>query len=103
WAHGDARRSAVGRLDIYSNMYFFRLLEILQGDHPALLAALGEERFHNLVTDYLQAHPSDNPSVRHVSRHLPEFLAGGSWPEWLVELARLEQARLGCFDAPDSE
>src|SRR6478672_2712199 len=93
WARGDARRSAVGRLDIYAHMYFFRLLEILEGDHPAVAAALGEERFHNLAVDYLQAHPSEEPSVRRVSSHLPEFLAKREG-SWLAELARLEQARL---------
>src|SRR6185369_17084555 len=96
---GDEKRSAVGRLDIYAHMYFFRLLEILQGDHPAVAAALGEERFHNLVTDYLVAHPSEDPSVRHASRHLPDFLS----EPWLSELARLEQARLFCFDAAEAE
>jgi hypothetical protein len=97
WARGDTRRSAVGRLDIYAHMYFFRLLEILEADHPAVAAALGEERFHNLAVDYLQAHPSEAPSVRRMSQHLPAFLDG-----WLAELARLEQARLDCFDAEDT-
>jgi hypothetical protein len=95
---GDARRSSLGRLDVYGNMYFFRLLEILKADHPAVAAALGDDRFHNLATDYLQAHPSTEPSVRHVSQHLPDQLDG-----WLRELALLEQARLDCFDAPDEE
>jgi hypothetical protein len=94
---GDGRRSALGRLDIYANMYFFRLLEILKADHPAVAAALGDERFHNLATDYLQAHPSRDPSVRYVSRHLPSQLDG-----WLKELALLEQARLDVFDAAEA-
>jgi hypothetical protein len=96
WARGDARRSAVGRLDIYAHMYFFRLLDVLKADHPALAAALGEERFHNFAVDYLLAHPSTEGSVRHVTRHVPQMLDG-----WLAELARLEQARLDCFDAED--
>jgi hypothetical protein len=99
--NSDEKRSALGRLDIYAHMYFFRLLEILQADHPALAAALGEDGFHNLATDYLLAHPSDDPSVRHMSRHLPEFLDARS--AWLAELARLEQARLFCFDAAEAE
>lgn len=107
--NGDGRRSAVGRLDVYAHMYFFRLLDVLEADHPALRAALGDDRFHNLATDYLQAHPSQDPSVRHVSRHLPELLAEaeGEWlPGWprqaLVELAAMEQARLDCFDAAEA-
>jgi hypothetical protein len=95
---GDARRSAVGRLDLYANMYFFRLLEALRHEHPALAAALGDDQFHNLVTGYLQAYPSTDPSLRHVGDHLAEFLGG-----WLAELARLERARLDCFDAVEVE
>jgi hypothetical protein len=96
---GDARRSSLGRLDLYANMYFFRLLEILQDQYPLLAEELGGERFHNLVTSYLQAHPPDDPSVRHVGRHLPEFLAEPRQRE----LAELDRARLDCFDAPDCE
>jgi len=91
---GDALR----RLDVYANMYFFRLLEVLEDDYPALRAALGAERFHNLATDYLQRHPSTHPSVRHVGKHLPELL-----DEWQRELAELERARLDCFDEAEAE
>jgi hypothetical protein len=96
---GDAFR----RLDVYANMYFFRLLEVLEDDYPSLRAALGPERFHNLATDYLQAHPSTHPSVRHVGKHLPEMLASRGDDEWLRELAQLERARLDCFDAAEAE
>jgi hypothetical protein len=96
---GDARRSSLGRLDIYANMYFFRLLEILQDQFPSLAEEVGPDRFHNLVTSYLQAHPPDDPSVRHVGRHLPEFVDDPG----LRELAELDRARLDCFDAPDAD
>jgi hypothetical protein len=87
---GDALR----RLDVYANMYFFRLLEVLELDYPSLKAAMGGERFHNLATEYLQRHPSTHPSVRHVGKHLPELLD----EVWLRELAELDRARLDCFD-----
>src|SRR4051812_42087835 len=63
---GDARLDAVQRLDIYANMYFWRLSDILRGDYSALVAAVGDDRFHNLVTDYLLDSPSTHPSVRNV-------------------------------------
>ena len=40
---GDARLDAVQRLDIYANMYFFRLLDILRGDYGAVVAAVGDD------------------------------------------------------------
>ena len=97
---GDARLSAVGRLDIYANMYFFRLLDILRDDFPKLSAALGEAGFHNLATDYLLAHPSRHPSVRNVGEKLAQFLDGRG-PAWHAGLARLERARVEVFDAAD--
>lgn len=103
---GDGRLDAVQRLDIYANMYFWRLLDILRGDYSALVAAVGDDPFHNLVTDYLLACPSTHPSVRNVGARLPEFLATQALAAerpWLVELARLERARIELFDGPDAE
>jgi hypothetical protein len=98
---GDGRRSAVARLDLYANMYFFRLLDALAEDFATLRALLGADRFHNLVTDYLQAYPSEHPSLRQLGARLPAFLDGRA-PPWHAELARLEWARLQVFDAPDA-
>ena len=103
---GDERLDAVQRLDIYANMYFWRLLDILRGDYSALVASLGDDLFHNLVTDYLVACPSAHPSVRNVGARLPDFLAAqplAAERPWLVELARLERARIELFDGPDGE
>jgi hypothetical protein len=103
---GDARLDAVQRLDIYANMYFWRLLDLLRGDYPALVASVGDDRFHNLVTDYLLTCPSAHPSVRNVGERLPAFLAQqaiAAERPWLIELARLERARVELFDGPDAE
>jgi hypothetical protein len=103
---GDGRLDAVQRLDIYANMYFWRLSDILRGDYSALVAAVGDDHFHNLVTDYLIACPSTHPSVRNVGAKLADYLkthALGVERPWLVELARLERARTELFDGPDGE
>ena len=102
---GDGALPAVERLDIYANMYFYRLLDCLAEDYPKVRAALGAAHFHNLVTDYLLRHPSEHPSLRHLGRHLPQFVAShplaGGFP-WLADLARLDWARADLFDAPDA-
>ncbi|HET8948161.1 MAG TPA: DNA-binding domain-containing protein [Candidatus Polarisedimenticolia bacterium] len=103
---GDDRLPAAERLDIYANMYFFRLLDCLREDFPRLATALGEGRFHNLATDYLLAHPSENPSLRYLGRRLPEFLAGHALAResaCLADLARLEWTRADLFDAADAK
>ncbi len=101
---GDERLSAADRLDIYANMYFFRLHDCLREDFACVAAAIGDDRFHNLVTDYLLRHPSEHPSLRYLGRHLPQFVSGhplGTEFPWLADLARLEWARVDAFDAPD--
>jgi hypothetical protein len=100
-----ATMTPADRLDVYANMYFFRLLDCLKEDFPKLLEALGAGRFHNLATDYLLACPSVHPSLRYVGARLPGFLArhglGRECPI-LADLARLEWARADLFDAADA-
>jgi hypothetical protein len=92
------------RVDVYREMYFWRLYEVLREDFPKTHEALGDD-FEALVRGYLARHPSAHPSVRHVGDRLADFLetdaAARSRP-WLVDLARLERARVDAFDAPDA-
>jgi hypothetical protein len=102
----DARLSAVERLDIYADMYFYRIRDCLQEDFAAVHAVIGAAAFHNLITDYLLAHPSMHFSLRYVGRHLPAFVTshrfGTQWP-YLADLALLEWTILEAFDAPDAQ
>lgn len=102
---GDARLSAVDRLDIYANMYFFRILDVLREEYPRTLAMVGEPAFHDLVTDYLLVHRPAHASLREVGAALPTFLAAQATTlgrPWLFELARLERAHVDLFDGPDA-
>jgi len=106
---GDHRLGAVARLDLYANMYFFRILDVLREEFPRLAAALGGDAFHDLITDYLLAARPAHPSLREVGARLPGFLrthasgqAGGGRP-WLAELAALERTHRELFDASDAD
>ena len=102
---GDARLSAVDRLDVYASMYFVRIHDVLREELARTAAVLGGEAFHALVTDYLQACPPAHPSLREAGARLPAFLATHALAAdrpWLAELARLERARLEVFDGPDA-
>src|SRR5579863_113528 len=61
-AHTVIRRSknltSLERIEIYSTMYYLRLVEILEGDFQAVRHAVGEERFTELARDYITEHPS---------------------------------------------
>lgn len=105
WIAGDERLSAAERLDVYANMYFFRLKDALAEDFAKTESVLGEARFHNLVTDYLLAHPSEHWSLRYAGKALAPYLAfhpiAKDFP-WLGDLAAFEYARADVFQAEDA-
>ncbi len=103
---GDARLPAIARLEIYADMYFVRLRDVLADEYPKTAAALGAASFHQLVVDYLDACRPDHPSMREVGARLPAFLAveaTAARRPWLAELARLERARLEMVDSADAK
>lgn len=101
-----SRLTAVERVDIYANMYFYRILDVFRDEYTKVLAVLGDEAFHNVVTDYLLACRPAHPSLREAGARLPAFLGGHAMSNdrlWLAELARLERAHLELYDGPDAE
>jgi hypothetical protein len=103
---GDARLPATARLEIYADMYFARLRDVLRDEYPKTLALLGASTFHDLVVDYHLARPPSHPSLRELGARLPAFLAEhrlAADRPWAAELARLERARLELYDGPDAE
>jgi len=105
FVRASSRMSPVERLDVYADMYFYRLRDCLAEDYPNLAAWIGPARFHNLVTDYLLAHPSQHPSLRELGRALPGFLEAHPLPAPFARapgLARLEWARFDVFDEADA-
>lgn len=95
--HTDAR------LRIYADAYRLRLLDVLGNDFPATKAVLGDDMFASLGRDYLQAHPSRQPSVRHFGHAFADWLATREeFPPALSQLARFEWTQGECFDARDA-
>lgn len=100
----DGALDAAQRVDVYANMYFFRLLDVLRDDYPAVAAVLGDTDFHNLITDYLLRHPPAHFSIRHAGDRLPEFVAThavSAARPYLDSLAQWERALNDAFDAAD--
>ena len=103
---GDARLPAAARLEIYADMYFARLRDVLRDEYPRCAGLLGAAAFHDLVADYLLACPPNHPSLRELGARFPAFLAEhpvAAERPWAAELAWLERARLELFDGPDAE
>lgn len=93
------------RVGVYAEMYFMRLIEVLEEEFPALVHLLGHERAHELFHAYVVAHPSRHYSLNELGRKLEVFLregAGALEPRsFALELARLERAIQDVFDAPE--
>jgi hypothetical protein len=103
---GDTRLDGVGRVTVYADMYFERLLGVLREDFPKLESALGEDPFRELVGAFLAEVPPANYSLRHLGAPLPDFVAARAAladRPWLGDLARLEWARADVFDGPDCQ
>ena len=102
---GDERLSAEARVDIYANMYFYRIRDALKEDFSATLAVLGDDNFHNLVTGYLIEYPPTEPSISHCGRHLADYLRDHPLREgapFIADLAKLERAVVEVFHGPDA-
>jgi hypothetical protein len=102
----EGRLSAVERLDIYANMYFYRLLEAIKQDFPTTLRIVGDVNFHNLLTQYLIDFPPEHPSINEASRHLAAFADHSSVARefpFLPDLIRLERALVEAFLSRDAE
>ena len=52
------RLTSFERLELYNQMYWFRLFDAIRDDCPGLLATLGEEAFGRLAQAYLAKCPS---------------------------------------------
>lgn len=105
---------SIGRLQVYGNAYYARLLECLTVEFPTLRHAAGEEAFGAFCVGYLQRYPSTSYTLNELGARLPQYLAETrppresddpqpDWPDFLIELARLERTYYEVFDGPGEE
>ena len=96
---------ATGHFEIYVNAYRGRLAEALRDNYPVLYRAMGDEAFGQLARAYIAEHPSRFRSIRWFGDNLTAFSEAN--PELLphpalADLARMDWALRGAFDAADS-
>ena len=99
----NSRLTPFERLEIYNRQYWFRVLDALAEDFPALRAVVGSRAFEGLSIEYLTAHPSRSFSLRNLGSKLPEWLGGH--PQWsgrrqllALDVAAIEWAFVEAFD-----
>jgi hypothetical protein len=99
----NALLTSFERLEIYNRQYWFRLIDAVSDDFPALNAMLGAKRFNSLVPAYIRENPSTSWTLRDLSSKLPEWLT--RHPEFTgkrhllaIDIARLEWAYVEAYD-----
>ncbi|HLH54189.1 MAG TPA: DNA-binding domain-containing protein [Verrucomicrobiae bacterium] len=118
--------TAEERLAIYANAYHHRLFECLGEVFPMLKRTLDEDAFNGLALGYLQHYPSRTYTLNELGRHFPDYLEQTrpasdndvskepngetdepasieNWPDFLIDLARLEWGIYEVFDGPGIE
>jgi hypothetical protein len=108
--------SAEQRIGIYANAYHARLLECLRESFPILTRALGEDTFNDFAFEYLQRYPPHSYTLNRLADHFVQFLNETrpdsradkddvpiDWPNFLIDLARLEWNIEEVFDGPGIE
>jgi hypothetical protein len=97
------RLSSFERLQLYNQMYWYRIYEAMRDDCPGLQAAIGEKAFSKLSKAYLTQRPSRSFTLRDLCSRLVVFL--GDNPRLTaprtalaIEIARFEWAQTVAFD-----
>jgi hypothetical protein len=102
----SAMLAPIERLELYHRQYWYRLLDSIAEDFPALRRLLGDGPFWRLLEAYLEARPPVSFTLRHLGAGLADFIAErpGSAPHAIhaEELARLEYALCLAFEAGEA-
>ncbi len=99
--------TSIERLDIYADMYRWRLVDILTEEYPTLSHLLGKNAFSALAEEYIALHPSEHYNLAALSQHFPRFIeeegSDVTHREFAAEVARLERAMEEVYDAPQKD
>jgi hypothetical protein len=98
--------TAFERLEIYNRQYWYRVLDALGEDFPALRAVVGGRAFEALSIAYLTAHPSRSFSMRSLGSKLAEWLEknprfAGRRQRLALDVVRIEWALVEAFDGAE--
>lgn len=107
----SSRLGSAERLAVYGNAYFARLIECLGEEFPATRYALGEEAFDSFALGYIQHSPSSSYSLGFLGERFAQYLIDTrptdvpkpGWPDFLIDLAKVERTYAEVFDGPGPE
>lgn len=97
--------SVQNRLNIYSNAYRYRLIDILKADFITLCVLLGDKKFEELASEYIDKYPSHYFTVRYFGSHFEQFLKNHTIikeASYVIDMAKFEWALVNTSDATDA-
>jgi hypothetical protein len=95
--------SGFGRVGIYNQQYWFRLVSIMQADYTCAIHLMGLKAFNDWTVRYLEAHPPASPFLAELDAGFPAFLEAGyrgSARAAVLQAVAYERALSKAFDAP---
>jgi hypothetical protein len=112
--------SSLDRLRVYAGAYYARLLECLREVFPVVSRTMGDAIFDHFALSYLQTYPSQSYTLGKLGERFAQFLeetrpsepdaaaaaeAGlaADWPQFVVDLAKLEWTVGEIYDGPGME
>ena len=100
------RLTSAERLQIYNQVYWFRILAALGEDFPGLCTIIGQDKFDKLLVAYLTECPSESFTLRNLGARLEKWLMAN--PRYIakaqrlaLDMVRLEWADIESFDAAE--
>jgi hypothetical protein len=98
--------TAFERLEIYNRQYWYRVLDALVEDFPALRAVVGGRAFDAMSVAYLSHHPSRSFTMRDLGCKLAEWLPdhpkfAGRRQRLALDVVRIEWALVEAFDSAE--
>ncbi len=93
-----------GRLGIYNQQYWFRLISVMQSDYACAIHLMGLRPFNDWAMRYLTAHPPSSPFLAELDAGFHAFLEAGyqgSDREAVLQAVAYERALSKAFDAAD--
>ncbi|QXI02618.1 putative DNA-binding domain-containing protein [Pseudomonas monsensis] len=87
----------VARVNVYRDLVFNNVSQLLSGTFPVLIRIIGEQRWGLLVRGFLREWRAQTPKFGEIAETFLDYLASspqvlrdGEWPAFLLELAHYE-------------
>jgi hypothetical protein len=103
---GKGGLSGFGRVGIYNQQYWFRLISIMQSEYPCAVHLMGLHAFNDWAVRFLEAHPPASPFLAELDARFPAYLEEGykgERREAVLQAVAYDRALSKAFDAQEGK